>query len=231
MSFYLSIDWYRIFFHEIEWKFIAEILARCVVMFLVLVGALRIAGKRGIRQLSLFEMAIIICLGSAVGDAMFQKELSITTSSLVCATLILIYKSITWLTFRFKTAEKIFEGTPRYLIQDGVFCNPKKNKDFAQDEFFAELRLKNVEHLGQVKLAILETNGEMSVFYFRDEEIKNGLPILPHLFEQCTENINTKDTYSCHYCGLTTALEAGSHHCRHCHKTKWNKAINTKRIT
>lgn len=231
MSFYLSIDWYRIFFHELDLEYIAEIIARCAVMFLVLVFALRIAGKRGIRQLSLFEMAIIICLGSAVGDAMFQTELSILTSSLVCAVLILIYKSTTWLTYRFKTAEKIFEGNPRYLIQDGVFCNPKRNKDFAQDEFFAELRLRNIEHLGQVRLAILETSGEMSVFFFEDSEVKKGLPVIPHLFDQCSEKNSQKDIYACHYCGLTAKLNPGTHQCIHCHKTKWNKAIDTKRIT
>lgn len=38
---------------------------------------LRLSGKRGIRQLSLFELAIILCLGSAAGDPMFTKDLPI----------------------------------------------------------------------------------------------------------------------------------------------------------
>lgn len=42
-------------------------------------------------------------------------------------------------------------------------------------EFFMELRLNGVEQLGQVRLAILETNGQISVYFFADEKVKPGL--------------------------------------------------------
>ena len=46
-------------------------------------------------------------------------------------------------------------------------------------EFFMELRLRGVEQLGQVRLAILETNGQISVYFFEDDKVKPGLLILP----------------------------------------------------
>lgn len=39
-------------------------------------------------------------------------------------------------------------------------------------EFFMELRLNSVEQLGQVRLAIMETNGQISVYYYSDDEVK-----------------------------------------------------------
>lgn len=46
-----------------------------------------------------------------------------------------------------------------------------------------ELRLNGVEQLGQVRLAILETNGQISVYFFENKDVKPGLSILP---EHCT---------------------------------------------
>lgn len=45
-------------------------------------------------------------------------------------------------------------------------------------EFFMELRLHGIEHLGQVRLAILETNGQISVYFYPDDRVRPGLSIL-----------------------------------------------------
>jgi len=50
---------------------------------------------------------------------------------------------------------------------------------FAKDEFFAEMRAVSVEHVGQVRTAILETNGQGSFYYYSDDDVKPGLPVLP----------------------------------------------------
>lgn len=65
------MDFFNIFIGDTTWKFVLEILVRCTVMFIIIISFLRLSGKRGIRQLSLFELAIILCLGSAAGDPMF----------------------------------------------------------------------------------------------------------------------------------------------------------------
>ncbi|MDO2098136.1 DUF421 domain-containing protein, partial [Escherichia coli] len=52
-------------------------------------------------------------------------------------------------------------------------------ENMTEFEFFMELRVNSVEQLGQVRLAILETNGQISVFYYPDEEVRAGVSILP----------------------------------------------------
>jgi len=71
------MDLYNIFIGDTTWGFALEILIRCTVMFIIIISFLRLSGKRGIRQLSLFELAIILCLGSAAGDPMFTKNVPI----------------------------------------------------------------------------------------------------------------------------------------------------------
>ena len=62
------MDFFNIFIGDTTWTFILEILVRCFLMFIIIISFLRLSGKRGVRQLSLFELAIILCLGSATGE-------------------------------------------------------------------------------------------------------------------------------------------------------------------
>ena len=71
------MDLSNILIGDTTWSFVLEILVRCTIMFIIIISFLRLSGKRGIRQLSLFELAIILCLGSAAGDPMFPKDLPI----------------------------------------------------------------------------------------------------------------------------------------------------------
>ena len=76
--------------------------------------------------------------------------------------------------------EDLLEGKPVVIIEDGELAWSKLNSaNMTEFEFFMELRLNGVEQLGQVKLAILETNGQISVYFFADEDVKPGLSILP----------------------------------------------------
>lgn len=57
------MDWASIFIHDTTWLFAFEILIRVTVMFVLIITFLRFTGKRGVRQLSIFELTIILSLG------------------------------------------------------------------------------------------------------------------------------------------------------------------------
>ncbi|PPK99117.1 DUF421 domain-containing protein [Parapedobacter indicus] len=226
------MDWERIFFHDVDGHFALEVVFRTTFMFVVIMVVLRLSGKRGVRQLSIFELAIILSLGSAAGDPMFYDDVALLPTVLVCATAIGLYRLITWLMAKSERFERILEGEPVYIIEDSVMVIKDDIKDsLSMDEFFAELRDKGVEHLGQVRAAILETNGSMSVFFFPDEEVKYGLPILPHAYRKHISLIERQGLYACIYCGTLEQLLSGRHHCNRCNHHEWVQAINCKRIS
>jgi hypothetical protein len=102
----------------------------------------------------------------------------------------------------------------------------------AQDEFFAELRLKGVSQLGQIQEAIEEVSGDISIFYYRDEEVKYGLPILPDSLEGKQTEIQKENYYACIFCGCTQLLTpAVSHSGVSCGKKECVVASDKKRIT
>lgn len=216
-----------------EWSFIPEIAVRTLIMFIILLISLRLLGKRGVKQLSVFELVVIISLGSAAGDPMFYKEVGIVAAAVVFFVIVFAYKLISIIVNKSKAFEVLLEGKPTCLITDGQFeIDNFKKESLAQDEFFAELRLKSIAHLGQVKLAIIETSGSISVFFYEDIDVKYGLPLLPSLYCNKLSIIKQNGYYSCSFCGYTTLLQAEQVAvCKVCKKQDWVKSLNIKRIT
>ena len=229
-----SFDWQKFLMGEEEWIFIGEVIFRSAIMFIVALSALRILGKRGVRQISIFELVVIITLGSAAGDPMFYKDVGILPALGVFIVIVSLYYSVTYLVGKSKRFERLIEGKPVCLIQDGRFSIENfKKEPLAQDEFFAELRVKGISQLGQIEQAIIETNGDISIFYYPDDKVKPGLPILPGPFSDQEVEIDCADIYSCTFCGNTELIEAATakYICKKCKKDKWVKASTRKRVT
>ncbi|MCE7058766.1 DUF421 domain-containing protein [Dyadobacter sp. CY343] len=225
------LEWERVLLNELPPIFLVEVLVRSTVMFVFLLIALRITGKRGVRQLSIFETVIIIALGSAAGDPMFYEDVGILPALVVFATIILLYRVVTWLTGKSKFFEKLIEGKTVCLIHEGKFSTSEfKKETLAQDEFFSELRSKSIEHLGQIRKAYLEPSGEVSIFFYQDQEVKYGLPLLPELYYKKSKTILNAGYHSCGFCGHTEKLQPGTHKCEVCSRDEWVCSINSLRI-
>jgi uncharacterized membrane protein YcaP (DUF421 family) len=229
----MEFDWHKIFFGDQPYAFFLEILFRTPLMFLAVVVILRFTGKRGVQQLSIFEMVMIITLGSAAGDSMFYKEVGLFHAIAVFVLVLAVYRLIIWLITKYEKVEILMEGKPIYIIRDGAMCLQElKSKELGSDEFFGALRGRNVDQLGQVKCAVLEDSGSVSVFYFPDEEVMPGLPILPDEYNQKSETIEKPGLYACAKCARTYELQPIKEViCKVCKNREWVKAIDRKRIT
>jgi len=231
--FLLKIDWKELFMGQEEWSFILEIILRTAIMFLAIIMGLRVLGKRGVKQLSVFELVVIIGLGSAAGDPMFNKDVGIVSSLIVFIVIILLYTGVTYFIGQSKKFEKLVEGKSTCLIEEGEFSIENfKKENLGSDEFFAELRLKGVSQLGQIEIAIEEISGEISIFFYENENVKYGLPIMPDSLNNTLEYIEKSGFYSCTFCGYTEEKQTGdAGRCRKCRKKEWIPASNKKRVT
>jgi uncharacterized membrane protein YcaP (DUF421 family) len=71
-----GFDWKVLLLGGEEWSFLPETMLRTSIMFLVILTALSLLGKRGVKQLSVFELVVMIGLGSAAGDPMFCRDIN-----------------------------------------------------------------------------------------------------------------------------------------------------------
>jgi len=225
-------DWKRIFFSEnIPITYLGEIAFRTVIMFLVLIFALKFLSKRGVKQLSVFELAILIALGSATGDPMFYNDIPVLHGIAVILVVILLYKVITSLTAKSKTIEEILEGKPTCLVDNGkIEFKNYQRIGLPYDKFFAELRLKSTDHLGQIRKAYLETSGEISIYFFEDNEVREGLPIYPELIDTPVKITNEEKVCACIYCGSLQEVHIQNDRCQNCNNNEWLLPKSNKRI-
>jgi len=228
-----NFNWKELLLGSEEWNFLPEVAIRTLVMFTIILISLSILGKRGVKQLSVFELVVIIGLGSAAGDPMFYKDVGLIPAIIVFVIIISLYSWVTHWVGRSKKIERLVEGKPIVLVKDGKFAIDNFSKEaLGQDEFFSELRLKGVSHLGQVETAIIETNGGISVFFYGDENVKPGLPILPGSLDEQLGKITANGYYACVFCGDTNKLEPASNHvCPICNKDKWVVASEKTRVS
>ena len=224
------MDWASIFIHDTTWVFAVEILIRVTVMFVLIISFLRFTGKRGVRQLSIFELTIILSLGSIAGDPMFTEDLPIIQAVLIMSTVILLYRLCTWAMMKFQPFEDLLEGKSLYIVEDGMLVLDKiKKGEMSHDEFFAEMRQQGVEHLGQVRTGLLEADGNFSILLHTAENTEYGMPLFPKQY-QAVEQVETGVYYACMYCGNVDQISDANQHCTRCDDdcNNWAKALNNK---
>ncbi len=221
-------DFHKFFFEGATFEFAIEIIWRTLFMFLLILVVLRLSGRRGVRQLTLFEVAIILGLGSAAGDPMFQEDIPILYGVIVLFAVMVIYKCITWLASKSKWVTRLMEGKEMIIVKNGMFSiKESEESSFTQREFFAELRNHSIEHLGQVRLALLEVDGTISILRYANEDIKYGLPLFPDDYKE-VDLLQTKGPYACMFCGyIEHEIRQQVYACSCCEREKWTLAIKT----
>lgn len=177
-----SFDLQRIFFGEAPPLFLLEIMLRTAVMFGYTLAILRLVGARAPGQLSLFELMIVVALGSAVGDPMFYADVPLIYGMLVITLIIIFQRAIVTLTNRHPKVEQMVEGRIHRLVIDGRLDESGISRStLSKQEVLMELRHEGVEFLEQVRRAYLEMDGHVSVFMVDDlsEITRKRTPILP----------------------------------------------------
>ncbi len=149
--FNLSVPW---------WEFIV----RGVVIYLFLLVLLRVTGKRQISQMSPFDLVLLLILSNAVQNSMNAGDNSLVGGIISATTLVALNYVIGMATFRSKRVERLVEGRAQLIVHDGkVFEDVMREASITREELETMLREAGFFALKDVRLAILETNGKISV--------------------------------------------------------------------
>lgn len=228
-----AFDLQRMAFDKVPLEFLGEVALRSLYTFILVFLFLKITGRRGVRQMSLFEVLIILTLGSAAGDVAFYDDVPMIPVLIVFVTLGLLYRLVMWLMSKSEKIEDLLEGKPVVIVEEGQLAWEKvRSANMTEFEFFMELRLSSVEQLGQVRLAIMETNGQISVYYYDDADVKPGLCILPDEYVERFTTVPEAGEYACRRCSHVLVMQPGDHQlCPRCANPVWTKVSRAKRIT
>ena len=143
---------------------LVDVAIRTGIVYIFLVVALKIGGQRDVGQLSRLDLIVLLVIADAVQNAMVGENTSLLGGLVAAAVLVGLDRGLRFLERRSKRAEQLIEGEPRMLIRDGsVLDRALREEDISTDELLAALRAHGVQRPDQVQLAVLETDGSISV--------------------------------------------------------------------
>ena len=147
------------------WHFV---LRACAIYVLVMV-LVRVSGKRAVGQFTPFDLVLLILIGNAVQNGINGGDNSLTGAAIMATTLIALNYAVAYVTSRNRKVEKFVEGVPVLLARDGQLFEAVLRRELVSREDFREaLRMNGVDDVAEVELALLETNGSISVVKKRD---------------------------------------------------------------
>lgn len=137
--------------------------AAAIYVFLLLV--FRLSGKRSLAQITTFDFVLLLVIGEATQQALLGDDFSLTNAAVVILTLLGLDIALSLLQQRSPLMEKWLDDIPLVLVDDGTPLKDRMDKARVDesDILAAARELQGLERMDQVKYAVLERSGGISI--------------------------------------------------------------------
>lgn len=155
---------------------ILMIISRTIFIYFFVAVIFRILGKREVGQLGTFDLVVFLLIAELIAIALDMKE-NFFLNLLPVIVLALIQILISKLSLKSIKIRTFIDGKPTVIIKNGIinFRNMVDQR-YNLDDLLLQLREKDVRSIDEVEYAILETNGNLSVFK-KDDKNNNTYPL------------------------------------------------------
>lgn len=137
---------------------------RTAVIFIALVIGLRLLGKRELGQMTVYDLVLLVVVGNAVQNAMVGTDTTLVGGLVAVAVLLVLNRSLAEVIRRFGKVERILVGEPVVLVSDGQFVARNLTRQgITREQAFAAFREHGLASVAEVRLAVLEVDGTISV--------------------------------------------------------------------
>lgn len=141
-----------------------DVVLRTATVYLVIVFGLLLLGKKELSQISVTDLVFILLISNAVQNAMVGENTTLSGGLVAAGVLFLLNFTFRRLNYSSKTLRKVIQGEPVLLIYDGNLNERNlKKESITEEELMAALREHGVDRVEEVKLAMLEIDGNISV--------------------------------------------------------------------
>src|SRR5882757_4026393 len=141
-----------------------DLVIRATVIFAFVFLVTRIAGRRELSSLEPFDVILLVVLGDLVQQGITQSDESVTGTLIVISTVTLLSVAVGWVSFRSRKVRVVTEGEPIVLVQDGrVIERNLRRERLTRGDLEEEARRQQISSLGDIRWAILEKGGSISM--------------------------------------------------------------------
>ena len=140
-----------------------DIVLRAAALYVFVFLVVRKLGRRQLSRLAPFDFVLLIVLGDAIQQGLTQDDYSVTGAIIAVSTIAVLQLATSYLSFRIPRFERIFEGEPIVVVQDGkpIERNLRRER-LTIGDLAEEARQQQIASIEDVKWAVLESNGAIS---------------------------------------------------------------------
>lgn len=138
---------------------------RATAVYLILLVIMRVAGKRTLAQVTAFDFILLLIIGEATQQALLAEDFSIINAALVIGTLVLLDIGLSLLKQSSRTLDRIIDDTPVVIVDHGKLLRDRMDRARIDEQeiLIAARELHGLERVDQIKYAVLERSGGISI--------------------------------------------------------------------
>lgn len=135
-----------------------------IAVYLFIIVAIRLFGKKELAQLSIIDLAFILLISNSVQNAMVGSDSTLAGGLVAASSLFIVNYLFKFLLYRFPKLDAMVEGTELVLIYKGQLNMTNMTKArITHEELLEAVREHGVSEIGKVDLAVLEIDGNISI--------------------------------------------------------------------
>lgn len=141
-----------------------DLVLRTVVVLVLVLLLTRAVGRRELSSMGPFDVIMLVVVGDLVQNAVTQSDMSVTGAVIVISTMALFVVAVSWLHLRVPPVRGLLEDRPTVLVEDGrVLERNLRRERLTLDDVLEEARLAQVATLADIRWAVLESGGQISI--------------------------------------------------------------------
>lgn len=169
-----------------------NLVIKTTVLYVYIMLCYRLMGKKEVGKLGIIDLIVSVLIAELAAMSIESDETSILVSLIPIAVLVVIQISLSYISLKSVKVRKLIDGSPKIIINKGKVDFKEMSKlRYSLDDLISQLREQSIKSIEEVKYAILENNGKLSVF--TDDNIYPMPIIVDGVIDNYTINNMNKD--------------------------------------
>ncbi len=145
---------------------------RGLAIYFILLVILRVSGRRTLGQMTTFDFVLLLIIAETTQQALLGEDFSLTNAGLLIVTLMVIDIGLSLLRERWPRVNRIIEGLPLILVENGRPIKERVDQSRVDEEdiLAAARESQGIERMDQIKYAVLERNGGISIIPKQEDD-------------------------------------------------------------
>lgn len=167
---------------------------RAAVLYPLVIFAVRLMGKRQIGELQPAELVVTILISNIATLPLEDQNLPVLMGIVPVLVLVSLEVIVSWLSLRFRGFRRLISGSPKIIVMDGnIDQQVMKSLRFSLDDLMSALRSGGVFDINEVQMAVVETNGSVSVYQKTEYQPATKGDVVTDLQSECPPEVLIAD--------------------------------------